>query len=269
MQKFHYQGVKFAYFTAGKDFSLDSLTKKEGKNDLPLIIWAHGWGQNHASFMPLITTLESRGHHIAIDFPGFGQSPPPPDDWSTENYANAFAEWIKEQNLPPVLWIGHSFGCRVGTQLAARHPECVQGLVFIAGAGLKRKRPIHKKVYFFCRIKLFKALRKFVPEGNFKNKLMNKFGSTDYKNAGPMRKIFISVVNEDLSEQAEKIQCPTTLIYGQQDTETPPEFGQRYSQLIKGSKLFLLDEQDHYSLLQNGRHQVIKIIDDFIKERNP
>ncbi len=96
---------------------------------------------------------------------------------------------------------------------------------------------------------------------------MTAFGSADYKSSGGLRKIFVRVVNEDLSEQAEKIQCPVTLIYGTEDTETPPEFGERYSRLIKHSKLFLLDGQDHYSVLQNGRHQTIKIISDIIKDQ--
>lgn len=230
----------------------------------PVIIWAHGWGQNHASFLPLIEPLQHHGHHITLDLPGFGQSPPPGDDWGTLEYAKAIAQWIKEQGFTHVIWVGHSFGCRVGVQLAAHYPDLINGMVFISGAGLKRKRPPHKKVYFYCRIRLFKFLRRFVPDGALKDRLMTKFGSADYKSAGPMRKIFVRVVNEDLSETAQNITCPTALIYGTQDTETPPEFGERFARLIKNSKLHLLDGQDHYSVLQSGRHPVIKILNDFI-----
>lgn len=252
LQKFDSLGAEFSYHETGADG--------------PVIIWAHGWGQSHQSFLKLIAPFESRARHIALDFPGFGDSPAPHSDWGTEHYADAVAAWIKEQGFGSVLWVGHSFGVRVGVQIAARHPECIKAMSFIAGAGLKRKRPLLKKAYFYCRIKLFKALKKLVPEGDFKAKLMAKFGSADYKNAGPMKNIFIRVVNEDLSPQAETIQCPVKLIYGSQDTETPPEFGERYSRLIKSSELFLLDGQDHYSVLGDGRHQVIKILDSFIKE---
>lgn len=233
----------------------------------PLIIWAHGWGQSHKCFKPLITSLENHANHIAIDLPGFGASPEPPDHWGTEEYADAIAAWMKDNNLPPVLWVGHSFGCRVGTNLAANHPECVQAMVHIAGAGLKPKRSLYKKTYLYVRIKLFKALRGLLPDGALKKRVMQFFGSSDYaSSAGTMRKIFIRAVNEDLSEQAKKIACPVALIYGTEDTETPPSIGEKYSQLIKGSELFLLDGQDHYTVLQNGRHQTIKIISDFIKQ---
>ncbi|MGH1403664.1 MAG: alpha/beta fold hydrolase [Alphaproteobacteria bacterium] len=269
MQSFISHGVNISYLTVSPHYAVENKDKSQQPplRKKTVIIWAHGWGQTHESFMPLVTPLSSFAHHIILDLPGFGVSDLPPEDWGTQHYADAIATWIKEQEFSSVIWIGHSFGCRVGVQMAARHPELISNMALISGAGLKRKRPIHKKAYFFCRIRLFKLLRRFIPEGKLKDKLIGIFGSADYQSAGNLRKIFVRVVNEDLSEQAEKIQCPVTLIYGNQDTETPPEFGERYSRLIKHSKLFLLDGQDHYSVLQNGRHQVIKIISDIIKDQ--
>lgn len=261
MHSFTSQGIKFAYYMPpGTPSSFD--------DEKPVVMWGHGWGQTHAGFLPLISSLEKTAHHIALDFPGFGASDMPPQEWSTASYADAIAAWMKDSDIPPIIWIGHSFGGRVGVQLAARHPDCVRGLIMIAGAGLKRKRRVHKKIYFYCRIKLFKLLKKCVPDGAFKQKLMAKFGSADYKNAGPLRTIFVRVVNEDLSTQAQKITCPTSLIYGTLDDEAPAEFGQRYSQLIQDANLHLLEGQDHYSVLQNGRHPVVKIINDFIKTQS-
>jgi len=254
------------FYTSG-DIKLAFSNTNPEKQE-PIIIWAHGWGQDHRAFLPVMESLKPLGNHYMLDLPGFGQSSQPPEDWDVQSYADFVAEWLKSQNFPPVIWIGHSFGCRVGLRIAAKYPDKIQKLILIAGAGLKRKRPLHKKIYFYCRIKLFKLLRKFVPEGDFKDKLMAKFGSADYKNAGSIRKVFVRTVNEDLTELAQTVKCPTTLIYGTNDTETPPEFGERYSRLIESSKLFLLDGQDHYSVLSEGRHQVIKIIADAIKDGN-
>lgn len=38
-----------------------------------------------------------------------------------------------------------------------------------------------------------------------------------------MREILVKTVNEDLSECAKKIKCPTLLIWGENDTEAPIE----------------------------------------------
>ncbi|MFP4097430.1 MAG: alpha/beta fold hydrolase [Alphaproteobacteria bacterium] len=256
MQKFYFDGATFSYTAFGD----------HDNTELPVIVWAHGWGQSHQSFQYFFAPFEHSARHIALDFPGFGHSQEPPEHWGTAQYADAVAAWLKKENFPAVVWIGHSFGCRVGTQLAARHPEYLRAMVYIAGAGLKRPRPLYKSLYLFLRIRLFKALRRLVPKGALKKAIMSYFGSADYNHtSGVMRQIFVRVVNENLAEEAQKIACPVALIYGSEDTETPPELGKTYARLIKKSELHILEGQDHYSVLSTGRHRVIKIINDVLK----
>lgn len=225
-------------------------------------MWGHGWGQSHQSFLPLIQSLKKLGRHQVLDFPGFGKSPKPNENWDTKDYADAVAEHIKE----PIVWVGHSFGGRVGVRLASKYPDKVKALIIIAGAGLKRKRSPLKALYFKSRIILYKTLKKFISLGLSQNWLQTKFGSTDYKNAGEMREIFRKTISEDLSKIAKDIQCPTLLIYGKNDGETPPEFGQRYHGLITNSELHILSGQDHYSVLSSGRHQSANLIVNFVKK---
>ncbi len=255
MQSFHSNGAQFSY-----------LRLDEAGPDAPVIVWAHGWGQNHAAFLPMMETLRKTATHILLDFPGFGESPPPPEHWGTEEYADAVAAWLKDQGFPPVIWVGHSFGCRVGIRLASKYPERVKALCLIAAAGLKRKRPPLQRLYFYLRIKLFKALKVFLPQGEMREKVLSKFGSADYKKAGPMRAIFIRTVNEDLSENARAVRCPVRLVFGANDTETPPEFGTRYQALMPDAQLLILDGLDHYSVLTNGRHQAVKVVSDLLKD---
>lgn len=232
-----------------------------GEADAPVIIWGHGWGQSHQAFLPLATSLAQLGRHIIIDFPGFGSSPVPENggNWGSFEYAEAMADFI-QTTFPEqrIIWIGHSFGCRVGTQLAAHHPDLVERMVFIGGAGLPRKRSL----YFKARVTLFKIL-KHLPLIN-KDKLRKKFGSSDYLSAGEMRETFLSVIRENLSDEAQKVTCPVQLIYGTNDTETPPEIGRRYQSLMQDARMVELEGQDHYSVLSNGRHQVVHLIKQFI-----
>ncbi len=237
-----------------------------GQKETPIILWAHGWGQNHAAFLPLAQSFENQGRNVLVDFPGFGQSPPPSKNWGTEDYADFSAEMIRSITDKPVLWVGHSFGCRVGLQIAARHPDLIKGLFLIAGAGLPRRFPLHKKLYFKARSLIYKFLKKLIPFGLSEDWLKNKFGSADYRNAGPMRNILVKVVNEDLRDVAKNIQCPVRLVYGRNDTETPPEIGERLNTLIKNSKMVHLDGQDHYSVLGQGRHQVSPLLQNFLRE---
>lgn len=239
-----------------------------GKKDSPVVVWGHGWGQSRAAFRPLAEGLESFGSHILVDLPGFGDSPMPPGPWGTHEYADEAARFIREKINGPVLWVGHSFGCRVGLQLASRHPDLVSGLFLIAGAGLKRKRPLWQGIYFKTRVLVFKILKKFIPLGLSEDWLRSKFGSTDYKNAGAMRSILIKTIQEDLSDVARTVSCPVALVYGMNDTETPPEIGQRLQKLIPGAELSVLPGQDHYSVLDEGRHQVAPLLKQFMERSN-
>ena len=230
-----------------------------------LVFWGHGWGQSHQSLLPLAESLAKTGEHILVDFQGFGQSPAPEEAWDSGDYADAMAEFIKSKTDQPIFWVGHSFGCRVGIELASRYPELLSGMCLIAAAGLKRKRSPLKKAYFKGRIALYKFLKKLIPFGLPEEWLMKKFASADYKNAGQMRQILVKVVNEDLSAAAAKVQCPTLLIFGKNDNETPPEFGHRYKSLIKNSELIVMDGFDHYTILSDARHQVAHKIKGFFE----
>ncbi len=232
------------------------------KNDAVQIIWAHGWGRSKADFTPFISALKNSANHYAIDFPGFGESSPPLNAWGTEDYMEITAKWLL--SLPPAkrIWVGHSFGCRVGIQLAAKYPELINSMCLIGPAGLPYKLNPLQKIYLKLRIYIFKALKKiFGP----KPWLMNFFGSADYKNAGPLRKTFVKVVSENLLQTAAKITCHTTLITGEKDTETPPYIAQKYDKVIKNSKVIILNGQDHYTVLGNGRHPILMQIKNMVK----
>ena len=229
------------------------------------IIWGHGWGQTGSALAPLAESLGRSASSLVIDFPGFGQSPQPPAVWGTSDYADAVAEWIR--TLPPRrrIWIGHSFGCRVGVQLAARHPELIAGMVLISAAGLPPRRKFTRRVQVWTRKWAFKTAKIFVPEGPARDRLRGRFGSADYRAAGPMRAILTGVVNENLTAEAASVNCPTLLIYGANDNDTPPEMGRRYQALIARSELVVLEGFDHMSVIQQGRHQVAHLIQGFLE----
>ncbi len=229
-------------------------------------VWAHGWGQDRRALAPLAEALSGAGTHMLLDFPGFGESPPPPKAWDTADYADASAELIAAR--PPAartIWVGHSFGCRVGLRLAARHPHVVSGLFLIAGAGLPRKRSLPQRVRLTARVRTFKALKRAAPLlGLDVEALRRRFGSADYANAGEMRAVLAKVISEDLSEVSRAVRCPVQLVYGENDTETPPEIGERLARLIPRAELSVLPRHDHYTVLTTGKHQVLKRLRDFV-----
>lgn len=238
------------------------------------LVWLHGWGQSRASMAPLARSFDTAALNHLVDMPGFGDAPPPPDDWGTEQYGDMLARWLDTQRagerLPTVL-VGHSFGGRVAIRLAARHPGLVDGLVLIAGAGLRRHRPLPVRARAAAtRMALRLARRLDALAGTaHADRLRDRMGSADYRNAGRLRPVLVRVVNEDLAPLAATIAHPVQLVYGEQDDQTPPEFGHRFAGLMANAELVLLPNFDHYTILSSGRHQVQLRMQQFLDRLMP
>jgi pimeloyl-ACP methyl ester carboxylesterase len=231
-----------------------------------MLVWAHGWGHTHENLVPLARAMQRVAPSCLLDLPGFGASPAPAEPWGTADYADAIAQWLAVATKAPPVWIGHSFGARVGLQLAARHPEQVGGLFLIAAAGLQRQRPLSERARLAARRWAFRLVRRITPDGPARERLRTRFGSADYQRAGPLRPILVKAVNEDLTEVARAVRCPTMLVYGAEDRETPPELGSRFNALIPKSRLVVLRGFDHWSVLTEGRHQIVQRLTEFLEQ---
>lgn len=236
---------------------------------LPHLVWGHGWNQSGLALLPMAESLARFASSSLIDFPGFGMSPMPPGLWGTADYADAIAAWL--ESLPPrrTVWIGHSFGCRVGIQIAARHPGLLSGMILMAAAGLPRRRTAMERLRIYWRRQAFQVAKLVVPEGPGRDRLRSLFGSADYQAATSMRPILVRVVNESLVSVATKVDCPVLLIYGSEDKDTPPEMGRQFQSLIPHAQLVVLDGFDHLGLLHEGRHQAVQSIHRFLKSFCP
>ncbi len=229
------------------------------------LIWAHGWGHTHGTLLPLALAMRAQANSWLIDLPGFGASPIPPSAWGTAEYADAMAEWLG--TMPPgrKVWVGHSFGCRIGLQLAARHWQAVDALFLIAAAGLPPRRSLGTRMRRYPRRAAFRVMRALTPEGPARDRLRERYGSSDYRTAGAMRPVLVKAVTEDLTEVARAVKAPTVLVHGDRDTESPPEIAERFHALIPGSQLHLLRGFDHYTILTDGRHQVTHLLGELLR----
>jgi pimeloyl-ACP methyl ester carboxylesterase len=254
MQSFHHNDQTLFYEIMGQG---------------PVIyIWAHGWGQDHRFLKPLAESLGAFGTHYLVDLPGFGKSPKPKEDWAVGDYAHFMASFV--ENLAAanpgrkIVWVGHSFGSRIGIKMGAKHPHYLEKLILIAAPGLKRRRSLWQEIKFQARMRFYKWLRLCVPNEKMREAIRLQFGSRDYVNAGALRGIFLKTIKENLGEDSRRITLPVLLIYGAMDDETPPDMGERYKGMMPNATLKILDGFDHYTLLSDGRHQTAQLIKSFV-----
>jgi pimeloyl-ACP methyl ester carboxylesterase len=81
---------------------------------------------------PLVPLLSSKRFRcLAVDLPGYGQSPPAPARATIAGYADLLAELIQSVSDRPVVLIGHSMGGMISLTLALRHPQVVERMVLL------------------------------------------------------------------------------------------------------------------------------------------
>lgn len=179
----------------------------------PRVIALHGWGRSGSDFGAILA-----GHDgLALHLPGFGPAAPPPQAWSSADYADALATAM--DGLPPVVVVGHSFGGRIAVRLAARHPERVHALV-LAGVPLTRVTA-PKSVPLAFRVAKVVHSWGMIPEATME-RYRRRYGSLDYREArGVMRDILVTTVAEDYLEDAARVAVPVWMVWGELDRPAP------------------------------------------------
>ena len=107
------------------------FVREEGKVGRQVALLIHGWSSSWYAMSPLLLLLSKRRHCLAVDLPGYGQSPPGPEPASIAGYADQLAALIREVTDQPVLLVGHSMGGMISLTLTLRHPELVERLVLL------------------------------------------------------------------------------------------------------------------------------------------
>jgi len=178
------------------------------------VLALHGWGRRGSDFALSLQGLS----YLAIDLPGFGASPVPPQPMGAKGYANLIKEALDHLSAQPVL-VGHSFGGRVAVALAAANPGRFGGLV-LTGVPLVRRTSTSRSPLIFRLARWLE--RRGLIAGKRMESLRRKYGSADYIAArGVMRQILVMGVNESYEAELRDLSIPVTLLWGEADSNVP------------------------------------------------
>lgn len=116
----------------------------------PLIL-LHGLGNNHKSWDFVLPHLdETQWRVITLDLLGFGDAPKISTDYTPEVHADAVIETLTSLGVERATFAGHSMGCIVALNIAARYPERTEQLALF-GAPLYKKKPVSNRRHKLLR----------------------------------------------------------------------------------------------------------------------
>ena len=250
------------------DLKINYIKKGSGKT----ILIIPGWGAPLETYNVLIDAISEYASVISLDMPGVGLSNEPKKSWNLDEYIEFIIKFIRAQKIKELDVIAHSNGGRIIIKMLGKFKLDfkINKVVLIGSAGIIHKKSIGKRIkirtYKLCKkIAQTKFISKLFPD--MLDKVKNYFGSADYKNASPiMRESMVKLINEDIIEYLPKINVPTLLIWGDNDTATPLEDAKTMERLIPDSGLVSVKGCSHYVFLEEPIY-VNNVIKEFLGVR--
>lgn len=233
------------------------------------VILLHGWLCSLQTMKPIANILERNFKVYNIDLPGFGKSDALITPFNTDDFGNFLNEFINQLNIENPILIGHSNGGRTILNYAGRNMGKINKIILIDSAGIKPTR----KPSYYIKVYTFKTLKKFLgifPNvemfNNIRERVLGKFGSSDYKNSSEnLRKTMSTIINEDQTENIKNIKVPTLILWGENDQDTPIKDGKKMEECINNSALITIKNAGHFSYI-DSYNECMSIIQNFLKE---
>ncbi|KKS73817.1 MAG: alpha/beta superfamily hydrolase/acyltransferase [Parcubacteria group bacterium GW2011_GWA2_42_80] len=230
----------------------------------PIMLLLHGWQDNLHTFDIIVHELAMTYRVIRIDLPGFGQSEFPKSTWQLSDYINFVKVFIEKLSIKVDVLIGYSFGGRIVIKGVAENVFNPKKIILIASAGISNSKSTRRLFYKFAA-KIGKFLTYTTPLYFYRNglkKILYDKADSDYMNSGALGGTYLKIISEDLSKYASQIRVPCLLIWGRDDSTTPLADGDKFSKLIKNSRIKIFDNAGHF-VHQERAGEVIMEIKEF------
>lgn len=204
------------------------------------LVFLHGWGHSKAQWEAITHKYRSEYRVVLYDLPGFGSEPAPAEAWGVPEYA----EWVKARiaadGLQNVILVGHSFGGRISSLIAAEQPTWLKGLVLYGAPCLYRPS---------MKIQLKNLLGHWGGKLPFPESFRKKIRGVEENDASQtgLRAIWRKIVAFDATKEMSRIAVPTLLVWGEHDIEAPVRIARELVTLIPSATL---------TVIPNGGHSV-------------
>ncbi|MGN6274473.1 MAG: alpha/beta fold hydrolase [Solirubrobacterales bacterium] len=254
------------------------------------ILFVHGLAGCWRNWLENVPWFGRNYRAIALDLPGFGESPKPSWEISMGNYGRLIHDFCERLGLDRVAaLVGNSMGGFVSTEAVIQQPQRFERLVLVSAAGISFAEAKGRRVDAVARSIEVAAPRFLVGDRRFfltrpagkkiafgrvfrnPNKLrpeLLKEQTTPGLSAPGFADAMVSIAGYDTRERLPEIEIPTLVVWGLNDQIVPVEAALGYHRLIPNSRLEIFERTGHLPQLERPA-RFNPLVEEFIESSRP
>ena len=232
----------------------------------PGILLIHGLAGSWRNWLENIPSLADQYRVVAIDLPGFGESPLPRHPISMPGYAEVVVALASELGLGnETTVVGHSMGGLIAIESVLRSPEAFGQICLVASAGITgAKAPRLRKDLARNLMGAFQPLASLKPEQGFTRprlraarfsgvvahperldpEILYELAAYGLRAPGLLQAAY-ELAGYDLRGRLSEVRQPTLLLWGARDLLVPLAAGRSFHRRIPDSELIVLPDTGH------------------------
>ena len=218
-----------------------------------------------------VPALTAHYHVVALDPPGIGKSDKPDASYELSWLVDRIVDFMDARGIRRTAIVGGSLGGHLALMMALQHPERISKLVLMGSVG-DWPTPTGLTDFALKNVwnewmvvgvmrerwpEMYATLFKHpnaTTERIFRYQMALRANGDAYAAEGRMftrafKNIFYSSVRDRLGE----IECPTLLIWGEEDTTHPAKAGEFFRDHMKDAELVIVKDSAHEVMMDQPR----------------
>jgi 3-oxoadipate enol-lactonase len=242
------------------------------------VAFLHGLGGSRVAWDPQLDALAAGRRGLAWDMPGYGASAPLPA-MTFAALADRAATWLASAGAAPAHVVGLSMGGMVALHLALAHPEVVRSLVLIdSSPAFGFDGSITADAWIEARLARLRegetpatiargSITAIAAPGASEAAIGLGVEAMSRVTPAAYEQAVRCLVTHDVRSRLATVGCPTLVLVGELDRETPVPFSEHLATTIPVARLEVVPGAGHLSSLE--RPDVVNpIIADFLEEHD-
>ena len=234
------------------------------------LLFVHGLSGCWQNWLENIPHFARRHRVLALDLPGFGDSPPPQGEITISNYAGLVGQFADAVGINDCAIVGNSMGGFIAAESAVAQPGRFEKLVLVSAAGVSSTRLKRQPTAVVARMLNTAGPLAFKAQTRAFRRAKARVGAFSGIFDDPARiraeliwevftggdrgekfvEALTSLASYDILDRLEEVEVPALIVWGRQDKVVPPRDALEYETRLRNSQLEVFERCGHLPMAE-------------------